>query len=210
MFLVLNNDRQKINFLKPALPMIKENTVTQEKFDALLGWLDQNREAAGQKYEKIRGRLIRIFIGRGCFEAEELADETINRVALKLPQVFENYIGEPARYFYGVADKIHLEWLRKQTKLKKVQLTDQDNYSEPKAEAENEYECLENCLKLLPLVQRELIVGYYKEEKGAKILHRKELAKKMGISTSVLQIKTCRIRSGLQKCIRNCIAEKMR
>lgn len=93
---------------------MKENTITQESFDTLLGWLDHNREIAGQKYEKIRQRLIRIFAGRGCFEAEELADETINRVTLKLPQFVETYIGEPALYFYGVADKIHHEWLGKQ------------------------------------------------------------------------------------------------
>ncbi|HEY0047746.1 MAG TPA: hypothetical protein VGB68_00565, partial [Pyrinomonadaceae bacterium] len=63
--------------------MDKENVINQENFDVLLNWLDRNREIAGQKYEKIRRRLIRIFLGRGCFEAEELADETINRVTRK-------------------------------------------------------------------------------------------------------------------------------
>ena len=54
--------------------------LTQEDFDRLLRWLDANLEAAGKEYEAIRQRLIKIFARRGCSEAEDLADETINRV----------------------------------------------------------------------------------------------------------------------------------
>ena len=188
--------------------MAKDTTVTQENFDALLNWLDLNREAAGQKYEKIRQRLIRIFVCRGCFEAEELADMTINRVMLKLPQISEKYVGEPTLYFYGVADKVHHEWLRQQKKIKKLELTGTDNYDETEPESESEYECLEDCLKILSIAERELIVSYYKEEKKAKIELRRALASKLGISISALQVKTCRIRAELQKCVRNCVSAK--
>lgn len=188
--------------------MAKETTITQENFDALLSWLDQNREAAGKKYEKIRQRLIRIFVCRGCFEAEELADLTINRVTLKLPQISEKYIGEPTLYFCGVADKIHHEWLRQQKKTKKLELTETDNYSKSEPESESEYECLEECLKTLSTDDRELIVNYYRKEKKAKIELRRALARKLGISISALQVRTCRIRANLQKCVQNCIREK--
>ena len=67
--------------------MNKNWLLTKEAFDALLGWLDPNREVAGQKYEVIRRRLITIFSCRGCAEAEDLADETINRVASKLSAI---------------------------------------------------------------------------------------------------------------------------
>jgi RNA polymerase sigma factor (sigma-70 family) len=188
--------------------MAKDGTINQENFDALLNWLDQNREAAGQKYEKIRQRLIRIFTCRGCFEAEELADLTINRVTLKLPQISEKYVGEPTLYFYGVADNIHHEWQRQQKKIKKVELTETDNYSKSEPESESEYDCLEQCLKTLPTAEHELIVNYYKKEKKAKIELRRELALKLGISISTLQVRTSRIRANLQKCVQNCISEK--
>ncbi len=110
--------------------MVKKNGVTQEDFDALLSWFDLNREVAAQKYERIRQRLIHIFTGRGCFEAEELTDETINRVTLKLPQVIENYVGEPALYFYGVANHIFQEWLRKQKKNKQSPIARNEQSSE--------------------------------------------------------------------------------
>ena len=59
--------------------MKKGWVLTQELFDTLLDWLDPDRERAGHRYETIRLRLIKIFTSRGCPEAEELADETINR-----------------------------------------------------------------------------------------------------------------------------------
>lgn len=172
----------------------------------LLSWLDRNRETAGQKYEKIRRRLIRIFIGRGCFEAEQLADETFDRVTRKLPELADSYTGEPTLYFYGVADKIHLEWLRQQKKIKQLPLPEPDDSD--KTALEIEYECLETCLEKLPADQHRLIVGYYKEEKSAKIENRRKLADFFGMTANALQVKTLRIRSRLKECLRNCIAQK--
>ena len=71
--------------------MKKEWVLTKEAFDALLEWLDPNRDIAAQKYETIRTRLIKIFSCRGCLEAEDLADETINRVTNKLPEICETF-----------------------------------------------------------------------------------------------------------------------
>jgi DNA-directed RNA polymerase specialized sigma24 family protein len=152
---------------------MKVSTITQENFDTLLGWLDNNREIAGQKYEKIRRRLIRTFAGRGCFEAEELADETIDRVSIKVSQIIEDYTGEPALYFYGVANKIHHEWLDKQKKIINVEFTETDGIIE--LETPNyEYECLKECLETLPEDQRLLIVSYYQKDSGEKIAHHRE------------------------------------
>jgi len=184
--------------------MAKENILTQENFDVLLLWLDKNREAAGQKYEKIRERLVRVFVGRGCFEAEDLADETITRVANILPRLIDNYKGEQAYYFYGVADKVHLEWLRKEKKKRNLELPDDEPEEDPELEAE--YDCLEKCLEKLPAPLRELIVEYYRKEKRAKIEYRRKLAEKLSITMGALQIKTCRIRAGLLKCVRECVA----
>jgi RNA polymerase sigma factor (sigma-70 family) len=194
--------------------MAKENVITQESFDVLLNWLDRNRETAGQKYEKIRQRLIRIFLGRGCSAAEELADETINRVTRKAPQLAESYVGEPMLYFYGVADKIHLEWLRQQKKITQFEAPlDADKTIDvpPPGETESnaaEYECLESCLAALPADQRRLIVEYYRKEKSEKIENRRVLAEKLQISVSTLQVKAFRIRARLKECVQKCVAEK--
>src|ERR671927_1499820 len=91
----------------------KEWELTREAFANVLAWLDQDAGKAGEKYEEIRAALIEIFMCRGCPIAEELADDTIDRVIRKLDAIRENYIGDPALYFYGVAQMIHLEYARR-------------------------------------------------------------------------------------------------
>jgi RNA polymerase sigma factor (sigma-70 family) len=188
--------------------MSKEIVITQENFNTLLSWLDENRETAGQKYEKIRRRLIQIFVARGCFEADELADETINRIVRKMPQLIDNYEGDPSLYFYGVANNIHLEWLRKQKKIQMLELKETNNYRRREPHSEIEYECLEICLRTLPASQHQLIVEYYMEEKRARIEFRQSLAKKLEITPNALQVKTHRIRLRLLECMENCLVEK--
>ena len=70
--------------------------LTQAAFDSLLEWLDPDRARSGEKYEKIRLRLIKIFACRGCSIPEELADRTIDRVARKVGEVSHDYEGDPA------------------------------------------------------------------------------------------------------------------
>jgi RNA polymerase sigma factor (sigma-70 family) len=179
--------------------------INKENFQMLMGWLGSDEESAALKYEKIRNRLIRIFAGRGCHEAEELADETINRVAQKVVSIKDTYVGEPARYFHGVAGLIHLEWLRKQKQGGFVELKETGRYEEV-VESDDEYECLEKCLSELPGEQRELIVEYYRHTGKAKIEHHKNLAEVLGISVNALQTKTCRIRAVLRQCVTGCLA----
>jgi DNA-directed RNA polymerase specialized sigma24 family protein len=181
--------------------MNKQWVLTQESFDALLAWLDPNRDQAGQKYEEIRVRLIKIFACRGCYEPEDLADETINRVTNKLKEIEDSFTGERARYFYGVANKVHMEYVRrKPTPSPPPPTQDTD-------EIEQEYDCLEQCMQRLTPDNRELVLQYYQEEKKAKIDHRKRLAEQLGIALNALRIRAHRIRASLQECVQNCVHE---
>jgi DNA-directed RNA polymerase specialized sigma24 family protein len=172
----------------------------QEEFDRLLSWLGRDRESAGNRYEEIRSRLIRIFICRGCAAAEEMADDTINRVARKLPQISETYIGDPALYFYGVAQMVHLEHVRRVT----VTLPPPPANTAP--ETEVIYQCLDECMESLSTRNRELIVKYYAQGGRAKIDERKELAEKLGIGPNALWIRAHRIRESLRECVNNCLS----
>jgi DNA-directed RNA polymerase specialized sigma24 family protein len=188
-------------------PRVKEWTLNEETFDQLLTWLHEDREQAGRKYEEIRSTLIKCFKSHGCPEAEELADKTIDRVTRKLPQLRLNYVGDPARYFYGVAHNIHLEHLRQSQTLlplppRELQGGDQAEDVEPL------YECLEHCMKLLEPHQRELVLNFYQGEKGAKIRLRKELARKLSIQLANLRLQAFRIRADLKKCIRGCMEQR--
>jgi DNA-directed RNA polymerase specialized sigma24 family protein len=192
--------------------MRKEWVLTQDAFDDLLNWLGADREQAAQKYETIRLRLIKIFTCRGCSEAEDLADETINRVMAKVSELISTYSGDPALYFYGVAQKVHLEYRRK-TQAHQAQLPDSysgsvDTFTELDENAGAEYQCLERCLERLPVTNRDLVIRYYQQEKRAKIDQRKRLAHELGIAVNALRIRAHRIRLALQECVERCLEQQ--
>ena len=188
--------------------MTRARDLTPESFNRLLGWLSPDQEEAGRKYEEIRGRLIKIFACRGSLSPEELADETMTRVARRVVEIADDYRGEPTLYFYGVARRVYLESLRARwvaVPYDSREVIVRDPRRDEKEEAEREYACLESCMeKLLPR-QRELILGYYQEEKRAKIEHRRLLADTLGISWNALRIQVHRIRLGLQACVADCL-----
>jgi DNA-directed RNA polymerase specialized sigma24 family protein len=189
--------------------MRKDWAPTQDAFDGLLGWLDPNRERAGEKYETLRLRLIKIFTCRGCRDAEGLADETIDRVMAKVNDVAGSYSGDPALYFYGVAQKVHLESLRK-AEVHQVELAELNYGRNQSPELDNddaEYQCLDRCLENLSSESRDLVIRYYQREKRAKIDHRKQLAQELGIAVNALRIRAHRIRLALQQCVQHCLAE---
>lgn len=181
--------------------MKRESNLTQETFEGLLTWLDPNREVAAQKYEAIRIGLVRIFISKGFSDAEDLADQVINRVANRLQDIRSNYVGEPANYFRGVARNVmHEAWRRKEitTDIFPEDLSQISSTSD-------EYECLLNCLKLLPSEKRDLVLDFYVCNNRDKIAHRKRIAEELGITQSNLRVRVHRIRNTLEKCVLQCI-----
>lgn len=181
--------------------MNKDWVLTQESFDSLLAWLDPNRELAGRKYEEIRLRLIKIFTCRGCPDAEDLADETINRVTTRLKDIEAEFIGEKIRYFYGVANKVHQEVLRPRK-------TPPPPTSPSEANGiEQLYDCLEQCLSALTPENRFIVEQYYQEERQAKINNRRHLAERLGIALNALRIRAYRIRALLQDCVQKCLEQ---
>lgn len=179
--------------------MNKDWVLSQEAFDALLDWLDSDREQAGIKYEAIRGRLIMIFSGRGCVDAEDLADETINRVTQRLSTIREEFTGDPTRYFFGVANFVYMEYMRrKPPQPSPFPPSDSD-------QVELEYRCLEHCIESLSKENRYLLLKYYGPEGRSKIDQRQQLAEELGIALNALRIRAHRIRHGLQKCVEKCI-----
>lgn len=177
--------------------------LTQESFDDLITWLGPDREQAGVKYENIREGLIRIFICRGCPNPEELADESINRVAKRLKDIKDIYTGDKSLYFYGVAKKVFQEYL------KQPRVPVPPPMPEHSEEMEREYDCLEHCVEQLPPENRALVMKYYQKERCEKIIQRKQLAEQFGIALNALRIRAHRIRAALRKCMYHCLENEI-
>src|SRR5882757_5748669 len=170
----------------------------QQDFDRLLSWLDRDRERAGFLYEQIRWRLVTILAARGCTLAEELADETIDRVARRVTDIQASYVGDKAIYFLGVMNNVHHEYLKRPLM---PRLPEPDNDVETK---EKTHLCLDKCLDKLTPKSRRMIEQYHAENKRAKIDLRKRIAAELGIGLSTLRLRTLRIRDKLQICIQQC------
>jgi DNA-directed RNA polymerase specialized sigma24 family protein len=179
--------------------MKRDWKLTREAFDNLLSWLSPDREEAGQKYEEIRLKLIRLFNCRGCGSPEELADETINRVIKIVQEGTIEYSGNPILLFFGVARNVGYEWVRQKT------LRPENFFPAPSGISEQELACLERCMKRLPETSREVIVRYYEEQGRGKIQNRQEIAAQLGIAVNALRIQACRIRKLLRGCVFTCI-----
>jgi DNA-directed RNA polymerase specialized sigma24 family protein len=178
--------------------------VTPQAFEKMLEWLDKDREVAGQKYEAIRARLIKILTYRGSRMAEEIADETFDRAARKIDKLIESYEGNPAPYLLAIANKVFLEFQRKPVFQELPEII-----APPKSDEDfqPEYICLQKCLNSLAPEQREFILSYYAEQKSAKIKKRKKLAENSGIQHENLYVRAFRLRQKLQKCVFKCVAE---
>jgi RNA polymerase sigma factor (sigma-70 family) len=179
----------------------RQVSVTRETFEDLLSWLHPEPDVAGHKYETIRSGLVRLFVSRGFGDAEDLADLTINRVAARLPEIRENYVGEPARYFYGVARNVVLETSRR----KEVATDRLPERTPPSAEASDEYECLLRCLRFLPPDKREMILDYHAYTGKDKIVTHRAMAEELCITESALRLQAYRARMHLQKCVLECV-----
>lgn len=182
--------------------------MTQEAFDTFLDWLSKDRDEAARLYESIRRRLIIFIENRPCAFAEELADETIDRVIQKVPTFEGKYEGDPVPYFYSVARFVCLKHQDEQKRRYGGAVNDATPQGDQPAEArlaELCDVCLDTCLQKLKSEQRQQILNYYREDKGAKIEDRKLTAERVGESLNALRIQVHRLRGKLRPCIEDCV-----
>jgi DNA-directed RNA polymerase specialized sigma24 family protein len=195
----------------------KDWTPTKGAFRLFLRWLDEGVESGGEKYLEIRRRLVLYFDRKNCTAPDELADETLSRVANKLQEQGEITDLSPAHYCYVTARFVFLEHLRQpEHKHKSVEQlahasgaqfersvsggsSARDNKEDNKEEL---LDALERCLNSLAPDDRELILEYYRGDGATKIEGRRRLAERLGLSANALSIRACRIRTKVEECVR--------
>jgi RNA polymerase sigma factor (sigma-70 family) len=189
-----------------------DNNLTPASFDSLLAVLGPDREAAAMAYLEIRRALYMFFAARGAVNPDEMADETLNRVARRLNEGAQITAENPSSYFYAVARNV---WREKRADASVfLSLPDDDQSyathatpydlmvgADEQAVEEARREFLANCLEQFPLEERELVISYYKFSGGEKIENRKNLAERHKLSNNTLRQKIARLRSKLAECI---------
>jgi DNA-directed RNA polymerase specialized sigma24 family protein len=182
-------------------------------FELLLLRLDSDRHHAGEKYETLRRILIKYFECNGLSPAEELADDTLDIVALRLSDT--NIENVPA-FARAVAKNIDRNARRKDART--VKLADLplggsflSNGRNTEAEIHDRVDherrmgCLEQCVLSLADDERRFFVAYHSiDPKSAQ--HRQKLAQGLGISYAALRTRASRLRDQVEKCVRKCLA----
>lgn len=177
---------------------------TKEEFDQMLAWLDPDPSKSGQRYEDIRRRLINFFLNRQYSEAEDLADETINRVAQKPQDLRDGYEGEPMPYFHAVARNVAKEYARQLNR--RIQIIPHISAEE----REPYLQCLATCLLELSKESRELVLTYFQKEKREKIETHRTMEDHLGLKPGALRARIFRVKAKLQPCIEECVRIRQR
>lgn len=189
----------------------KEWALSHGALSRLLEWLDEGVDSGGERYLEMRRRLVLYFDRKNCASPDELADETLNRVARRLEEEGGITTDAPAHYCYIVARFVLLESVRRQRR--EEPLSDTSNIAaaqypgEEHDEKEHRSGCLEQCMRKLDSDARHLILAYYRGEQRAKIENRRAMASRLGVSVNALAIRACRIRDRLEGCVRRCVGE---
>jgi len=191
----------------------KNRTLDADSFNRLLDWLDGGVNSEGQKYVEMRQRLVTYFNRKNCSAPDDLADETLNRVARRIQK--EGFIKAetPAKYCYIVARFVFMESLREgeRERSRQQELARQwhaTSGSEASDIQEKMRTCMQRCIEQLDPAKRELILDYYAGDERQKIDNRKRLAGSLKMTTNALSIRACRIRDELETCVRQCLGTK--
>jgi RNA polymerase sigma factor (sigma-70 family) len=198
----------------PAMPIPaakQQRGLSALAFTRLLEWLDDGVDSYGERYLEMRRRLITYFDRRNRPFADDLADETLNRVGQTLERGDTIAIRPQARYCYVVARFVLLEDVRRgrrraggseswlgDDESSVAQRRAADLHDERSTEIDEQLEHLDQCLQELTPEQRTLIVDYYRDDGREKISRRADMARRLGITINALSIRACRIRTMLQ------------
>jgi len=185
----------------------REGQLTPTSFDLLLSKLGDEPYEAGLRYERLRGRLILFFLRRLLPASEDLADETIDRLARRLFEGEE--IASIEAYALGVARFVAQEqaaFIARETNPSKnfwenIWASDTTKGNEA-LDHDLQLDAMEQCLALLPQPEIQLLTDYYLVEGERKIEARRLLAQRHGITSGALRKKIFGICNGLRDCIR--------
>jgi len=175
---------------------------------ALLDRLGAGPEEAAERYEQLRRKMIKYFLWEQCENAEDLADDCLDRVARKLEDGVE--IQSLSGYMAGVA-RIMVKENRSRRQREQAVIEEFSNRITPAGEAEDIEQAvrdLEECLKNFSPGQRSLLLRYYEGDHAQRILNRSRLAEELKILPNALRNRAMRLRTLLETCMSARIARR--
>jgi RNA polymerase sigma factor (sigma-70 family) len=173
-----------------------------QAWQRLLEFLAASGPDPSQAYERMRTRLVKFFGWRGVRTADELVDETLTRVAMKLP-LAQIEGDRPAAFVLGVARLVFLEWMRRESRWERLDDVEVGAAVPAAQDAQNEWlAALEQCLQRLPQEERRLLLRYHEATGQERGTVRQAIADELAISLGALRVRMHRVRLQLEGCVR--------
>lgn len=166
---------------------------------------DPESQAAGEAYVALQEKLTRFFERRGARAPDELAFETLRRVALRLANGVELTTSLNA-FVFGFAKNILREFWR-------VAQDEELPAIDPEAERETPVEreerqvlerCLARCARIVGEEEYEQLLRFHAYDGARRIAERKALALEQGKTVNAVRIQAHRLRKQMLECLEAC------
>jgi DNA-directed RNA polymerase specialized sigma24 family protein len=158
---------------------------------------------AEAEFERLRRTLLRFFDWRGASAPDDLADETLDRLARKLQE--GTAVADLGAFAHGIARLVLHESVRGDARHRGLDGVE-PHAPAPRESGEAELLAvrLERCLAALPRDSRELLLAYYSGgEGGRKIETRRRLARQWRLTQNALRSRVQRVRDRVESCVRS-------
>lgn len=178
-------------------------TLDAEALGRFLLLLDDDITRAAERYERLRSKLIHLFEWRGAVFAEDLADETLNRVIRRFEQGADLDANTVQRFSAGVAHRVFLEHLREVRRHNPAPpvATHPPWVAKGRQTTDLRLRHLDDCLSRLSGEEKSLILRYYGGDPRKRIAERRRLAEELSMQPGHLRIRAFRIRTKLERWI---------
>ena len=178
--------------------------LTDETLACLLDALGQGGAQPLQRYMRLQERLIFFFMRHRVNLPEELADQTLDRLARALLE--GRPVASPEAFALGVARMILREEQARSIREQRVFAEVERNRSSMQPtpdERETEMEAQQAEFEALPMEEQGMLAAYHDGQGAQRIDGRREMARGMGISMGALRKRVFDLQSGLRQNLRN-------
>jgi DNA-directed RNA polymerase specialized sigma24 family protein len=182
-------------------------TTDAAAWEKMLAFIDCEGLGPTEAYRSVRARLLKFFAWRGSYNVEELADETLSRVAFKLAQS-EVQADRPVLFVLGVARIVFLEWKRREGRW--VTFDDDTSSGVEPALFDDDKErllaALELCLQQLSEIDRRLMLRYHEPRGERRAAVRQAIADELATALNALRVRMHRMRLQIEACVKRRLA----
>jgi len=167
---------------------LDDNVRAEDRFLLLL---DPDPGTAEEKYLALYTKLVKYFEWRGAGNADDLAQETLERGFARIAAGTEVYADDPASYFFGIAKNVLREHWKKRVIDHAGDLDTLESPVRGAAGVDNGI-LLSQCLAMLDPTDRDLFVRYHSGERDV-------LRNELNVDANNLRVRIHRILERLRR-----------